>query len=362
MSEFVPKYKYISDDLKEKIRNKVYLYGENIPTEYELTNEYKVSRYTIRKALSILEETGYVVSKKGSGTYVIYKVDDGEIINELRDKTIGVITTHISEYIFPAIIRGIDDVLKKYNTTLILSSTNNDHNLERKHILSMIEKEVDGLIIEPTRSNEYNPNLIYYNMLKKCGIPYVLIHANYDLIESNVILFDDEKAGYDATIELINNGHKNIACIIKYDDKQGKYRLKGYLNALYENDIFIEDSIYIYTSHEEENAIKKFMKDYEKGKFSALFCYNDQIASKIISEMSKIEKSIPEDLSITSIDNSIISQNLAITSVNHPKIKLGIKAAEWLMESIMNKDSNTRKYVFTGNIKRRKSVKNISDN
>ncbi len=361
MDKFIPKYKQISDDIAKKIREKKYLFGDTIPTEYELTNEYEVSRYTIRKALAILEEEGYIKSQKGSGTYVTYKYNESEIEEKLKNKTIGIITTHISEYIFPSIIRGIEDTLKKYNTTLLLSSTNNDHSIERKSIISMIEKKVDGLIIEPTKSNEYNPNLTYYNKLKQAQIPYVMIHANYGLIESNQILFADEKAGYDATMELIKNGHRNIATIIKYDDKQGKYRLKGYLKALDENGVFLEDSIYIYKTHEEKLAVENFFKDFEKGKYTGVFCYNDQIASYVLKRLTVANLEMPRDLSITSIDNSIISQNLGISSVDHPKIALGVKAAEWIMNSILNQDFKNQRYVFSGDLKVRQSVKKLID-
>ncbi|MDO5026896.1 MAG: GntR family transcriptional regulator [Tissierellia bacterium] len=360
MDKFIPKYKQISDDLARKIRNKTYLYGDTIPTEYELATEYDVSRYTIRKALSILDEDGYIKGQKGSGTYVTYEFDESQIEERLRNKTIGIITTHISEYIFPSIIRGIEDTLKKYNATLLLSSTDNDHNIERKSIISMMEKNVDGLIIEPTKSNHYNPNLTYYHKLRQEKIPYIMIHADYGLIDSNQVLFDDEKAGYDATMELIKNGHRRIATIIKYDDKQGKYRLKGYLKALEEAEIFLKDSIYIYGTHEEKKAVEDFFEDFEEGRFSAVFCYNDQIASYVLKKLSEKDLQMPWDLSITSIDNSIISQNLGISSVNHPKSDLGIKAAEWIMKSILNQDFKNQSYTFPGDLVIRGSVREMS--
>lgn len=36
------------------------------------------------------------------------------------------------------------------------------------------------LIVEPTKSNQYNPNLAYYLSFKERGIPVVMINANYE--------------------------------------------------------------------------------------------------------------------------------------------------------------------------------------
>lgn len=67
-------------------------------------------------------------------------------------KTIGVITTYISDYIFPSIIRGIESRLNEENYSLLLASTNNDVEQEKKALEMMLSFGVDGLIVEPTKA------------------------------------------------------------------------------------------------------------------------------------------------------------------------------------------------------------------
>ena len=67
-------------------------------------------------------------------------------------KTIGVITTYISDYIFPSIIRGIERRLNEDNYSLLLASTNNDVAQEKKALEMMLSYGVDGLIVEPTKA------------------------------------------------------------------------------------------------------------------------------------------------------------------------------------------------------------------
>ena len=53
-------YDKVREDLLEKIRTGAYPEGETIPSEPELAQIYGVSRATIRQALQILSDDGYV--------------------------------------------------------------------------------------------------------------------------------------------------------------------------------------------------------------------------------------------------------------------------------------------------------------
>ncbi|MFV0559562.1 MAG: GntR family transcriptional regulator, partial [Enterococcus sp.] len=62
------KYQLIADDLREKIKTNVYPIGSVIPPELQLQKDYQVSRYTVRQAIALLVNEGYLRSEKGSGT------------------------------------------------------------------------------------------------------------------------------------------------------------------------------------------------------------------------------------------------------------------------------------------------------
>lgn len=71
----VPKSKFetIYRDLKSKVEQGDYLFGELLPSENTLIGIYDCSRNTIRRALSNLAEDGYVQSVHGKGVQVIYQ-------------------------------------------------------------------------------------------------------------------------------------------------------------------------------------------------------------------------------------------------------------------------------------------------
>jgi len=258
-----PKYQVIIDDIKSKILSGDYKVGDQIPTEASLQEKYEVSRQTVRKAILELSNEGFLRSEKGSGTYVSnqYQAKSG---GQSNTKTIGVITTYISDYIFPSIIRGIEGRLNEENYSLLLASTNNDVEQEKKALEMMLSFGVDGLIIEPTKSNLYNPNISYYLSFKEQEVPFIMINAYYEELSVPFLCLDDVQSSYLATKELISKGHTHIGLISKSDDLQGKYRMKGYIKALGEAKLgFRPEHVLTFDTETKPNlsaSLKKFLE------------------------------------------------------------------------------------------------------
>jgi len=66
-----PKYEKAYRVILERLKNGRYPVGGRIPTEGELAGHFEVSRVTIRRALDMLVQDGYVESRQGSGYRVL---------------------------------------------------------------------------------------------------------------------------------------------------------------------------------------------------------------------------------------------------------------------------------------------------
>lgn len=337
----VSKYNLIADELRSKILSEEYAIGSVIPPELKLMDRYNVSRHTIRQAIAILVNEGFLRKEKGSGTYV----DDrfkSQNRTEKRTKTIGVITTYLSDYIFPSIIRGIEEELRKKGYSLLLASTNNNPEQEKKCLESMLLQQVDGLIVEPTKSNQYNPNLSYYLSFKEAGIPVVMINAYYEAMELPSICLDDVKAGYLATSYLLERGLEELALIVKLDDLQGKLRMKGFIEAFEAHHrTFDSRNILTYSTEEKEKitdaALDRILNSQPA--IEGVVCYNDEIANSLVQKLIASGKNIPQDISIIGQDDSTLSTagEIPLTTVSHPKEVLGVDAARWMIKAIETK-------------------------
>lgn len=359
-----PKYLTIKNDLQELIQKGEYKVGEKIPSEAVLRAKYNVSRHTVRQSIAELVNSGHLVKQQGAGTFVSdqYKTQ----LNQNGKKKIGVITTYISDYIFPSIIRGIEEELSSCNYSLMLSSTRNNVDNEKLSLDSMISQQVDGLIVEPTKSNLMNPNLNYYLSLSEKNTPLIMVNASYEELDLPLVALDDVKAGQMATDHLIELGHTSIGMITKTDDIQGKNRLKGYLKALHKSNLtFKSEHIVRYDTESKPFIAEKIEKLLSQEQLPTAFVvYNDQIAVELIKEMSRLGKTCPGDFSVVSHDNSFYSTTLPtvkLTTIEHPKEELGKAAARWIVNAIEKGDKEQESIIFEPELVVRNSTRKLTD-
>lgn len=64
------KYKDIADDIRQKIINQEYTFGQKLPYEYVLCMSYHCNKETMKKALDILVKEGLIIRRRGAGTFV----------------------------------------------------------------------------------------------------------------------------------------------------------------------------------------------------------------------------------------------------------------------------------------------------
>jgi GntR family transcriptional regulator len=79
-----PKYYKIYEELLNQIRDGKYKENDLFPSDTELVKIYNVSRGTVREAIKLLIQQGYLVREQGKGTFVTYKK-----IRQDPDKLIG---------------------------------------------------------------------------------------------------------------------------------------------------------------------------------------------------------------------------------------------------------------------------------
>ena len=329
-----PKYFTLMEELKEEIVSGQIQPGEKLPSENQLTEKYSLSRHTVRKAIALLEREGYVEAYHGKGTFCSEKMRHMK-----KSRNIAVVTTYISDYIFPRLIQGMDNILSEQGYSIILKNTGNSRQKEARCLEELLQKDIDGLIIEPSKSQLScrHPNL--YENLDKYQIPYVFIQGIYtEMKDKPHILMDDVRGGYLVTQYLLELGHRRITGFFKADDIQGINRHKGYVKALQEAGISYDPDAVVWF-HTEDRRSKPAMMVREMVRSGNLpdgiVCYNDQIAVQVIETLEACGLKVPEDISVTGYDNSLYAQRgTGITTIAHPQEKLGGMAAELILEKI----------------------------
>ena len=260
---FVPKYAFLVNWIKDQILHGDLHFGDRLYSENELCSIFGISRQTVRQAIGILEqekvvsrrsrqaigilEQEKVVSRRrGSGTYVTWQKKPARS----GTKKIGVISTYVGEYIFMDILHSVEAVLSTNGYATQISFTHNQVENERRALRAMLDSDVDGIIVEPTKSGLPNPNLSMYDEFRSRNIPVLFFNAKYPGLDFPVVRLDDVAAGEMVTSFLIGKGHTKIAGIFQCDDIQGMLRYEGYIQALEKNNIEINSQRILWFSTE----------------------------------------------------------------------------------------------------------------
>jgi GntR family transcriptional regulator of arabinose operon len=325
--EFIEKH-YIS--LIEE--NKVSV-GDQLPSENEIAELFNVSRHTVRQALSYLVQEGWIYKERGKGSFYSKKRNNEVKIN------VAVLTTYISDYIFPKIISGIEEELRRKGYNLLLFNSNNNIETERECFEIIINQNISGLIVEPAQSTINNLHHDSIKKLEKNDIKYIAINANCDEENSAYIIVDDEQGGYKLAKYLLELGHRNIAALFKVDDLQGEKRRSGYIKALKEYGLsFNKNIVGEYITDNQEMYIDHFIKKLLnlEQRPTAILCYNDKVALRVIDNCRRENIKIPKELSIVSFDDSAlaVSSDVKLTTIKHPKEDMGKMAAKCIIDMI----------------------------
>lgn len=330
------KYRFLVETIKEKIKNGAYAPGERMESENRLSEEFGYSRQTVRQALSVLEREGLIERRRGSGTYI-----STESRRPARGSNVAIVTTYISDYIFPTIIRGIEETLTGAGYSLSLGVTNNHVEDESRILQSLISRKIDGVIVEGTKTAFPNPNVELYRKLQKMGVPVVFFNSYYrDLTDAVYVVTDDKKAGRQAVELLLSKGCRKLGGVFKSDDMQGHGRYAGFSEGLIRNGCSISDDCVVwYTTAERSRLFRPDNRDYMFERLrgcDGIVCYNDQIAYGAIDLLTSRGVRVPEDVLVTGFDNSSVSEYspVKITSFAHPKDEMGRIAANKLIHML----------------------------
>lgn len=177
-----------------------------------------------------------------------------------------------------------------------------------------------------------NPRVI--NKIIKTNITVALYGNEFRGIETDVVIPDNVKGGYELAKYLIKLGHKRIAFASgKGRDTRFDNRFAGYKQALNEAGIDADENLF--WRHYDSDHVDKEIAAISP---TAIFGANDATAIGIIKAVRRLGKKAPEDISVAGFDDRIFASysTPALTTVSIPKEEMGREAIRLLLERINN--------------------------
>lgn len=333
------KYETLTKLLTDQITRNLQQGITALPTEAELCAQYKVSRQTVRAALSLLRSQGIIASRQGSGSYAtgLLPIPERNII--------PILISSGQEYIYPSLLSDIQSTLSAHGYQIQVYPTANDVSMEREHLLTLLQDPPRGMIVEGSKSTLPNPNLDLYERLKKAGTFLLFLHNRYSALPDETFIKDDNYyGGYLLAEHLAGLGHTHIAGLFKIDDQQGPERYLGVASCLRDLGYELKDRHVGWFDTLDTEALRRrqdtrfltrFIQEGLAG-CSAVICYNDETAYWLMKELSYADIHVPQDLSVVCFDNSYLSDlsKIRITTLTHRPREMGTAVAECIMQKL----------------------------
>ncbi|KOP37642.1 MULTISPECIES: LacI family DNA-binding transcriptional regulator [Flavobacterium] len=331
----------------------------------QIAKELGVSVSTVSKALNdspeISEQTK--VKIKEYAKLKNYKPNViGLNLKNRKTKTIGVIIPNILNSFFAKVFSGIEKVADKKGYNVITCISN--ESLEKEvHTLEMLSNgTIDGFILSVSEEAQKLQDYNHFSAIINDGTPIVMFDRIADEVECDKVVVDDFDSALNSTQHLINLGCKNIALISSVDNLSvGKLRADGYLKALKDNNIPVNEKIILRTDSEDDMKAK--IDSIFDHKIDAIFALdeNDSVAALRVS-LKKGYK-VPEDISIIGFADGILASRRlspSLTTVSQHGIEIGEVAAKKLIERLEEPEGETSDYetiIIKTKLKERESTR-----
>jgi LacI family transcriptional regulator len=305
----------------------------------QIAKELDVSISTVSKSLRDSSEISEDTRQKVQAFAKLYNYKPNNIALSLKNrksKTICIIIPEIIHHFFATVISGVEHVANKkgYNVIVCLSDESFDKEVINMEMLA--NGSIDGFIMSLSKETQQKRDFHHITEVINQGMPVVMFDRVTNDILCDKVIIDDNLAAFNATQYLVDKGFKKIALITTVDYVSvGKLRTEGYVKALKNNDIAVDESLILKIEDTDnfEAPIESLLTNNE---IDAIFAVNEIFAVTAIKTATRLGKKVPQDISIIGFTDGIISKysSPSITTVGQNGVKMGEKAAKMLIEKL----------------------------
>ena len=258
--------------------------------------------------------------------------------NGAQDKSIGIIIKDINYPFYTSIVSGVKEYANSCGYSVIITSSENDHEYEKKFTHLFSAKDIKGAIIAPLV--EGTAEIEHLFNLKMLNYPFVLLE-DVKGIQANVVAIDNLKAIKQAVKYLIDSGHTKIVHFAgPPQSSHTQERIEGFRHAFSERTlVFKKDMIVSVGSKHEESYCKTidFFNSLKREDYpTAIVCFNDQQALAVMMALKELKLRVPDDISIIGNDDIYYAKiyPVPLTTIRAPQHEIGKKSAEILIKNI----------------------------
>lgn len=248
-----------------------------------------------------------------------------------RTKTVGLILPDLGNPFFALVAAGIEAEIRDAGYTLLVANTSNDHAREIAITRTLLERQVDALLIASS-----GPGGEHLELAIARGVHVVLVDTHPQQLTTDCVMADNETGAADATRHLLSLGHTDIGVItgLLANDSSAAERLAGVRRTLKKVGHRLPDARCVsgdYGFASGERAARTLLEQEDRP--TALFVTNNLMTLGALRVIAELGLSIPADVSLVGFDDMdwYPIAEPPITAVAQPAHEIGRRAAERLL-------------------------------
>ncbi len=345
------------------------------PTIIDVAELAGVSRATASRAMGgygrIAEST--VVQVRAAAEQLGYRPNEvARAMRRGRTKTIGlVIIADFTNAFFDRATKAIVDAAKARGYQVLITNTDEDIAAERQAIETLIDKQVDGLIVVPSTAAVHD-HLI---KIQKSGKPMVLLDRRLEGIIATSVTTDDFIGAEAAVRHAVAMGHKRIGFLVAAAGNFGhsaerpallissvEDRVNGFMSACADVGIKPKQQSWMFCEdnpRDPEIAVAKLLDQSRTP--TIIIASNNDMALALLKTAGNRKMAIGRDISLITFDDSQWAEAMApgLTVVARPVEEVGAIAVEKLLAEIDSPGQPAEKIVLPTELIARGSVANL---
>ncbi|GIP31406.1 LacI family DNA-binding transcriptional regulator [Paenibacillus sp. J2TS4] len=260
--------------------------------------------------------------------------------------TVAVLLADVTNPFQMTLAKGIEDVMYKRDYQLLISSTKENVEIERKNLMMLYEKRVDGIIVCTTgQANDEIRAII------RRHIPVVLVDRPVYSLATDIVA-DNSMVGMELLVQhLVELGHRRIGVVHgDLNTIHGKIRHDSVQKALERFQLpMVPELQYTggFSYSGGASALEHFIALDDPP--TALLSANNNMTAGIMKACRHRDIHIPDDMTLVSFGELEYNWNLITPSVTHVSqspLIIGQKAAELLLNRLQNEGKEEVSHVF----------------
>jgi len=204
-----PRYWQIYEFLLNEISSGKLKLGDQVPSEKELCETFRVSRITSKKALEMLSAKEFISRQRGKGSFVVET--PATIVlrrQEASFRAIAFLLSTLDDFFGKRLLCSVQAACEALGYHMILKLTNESPDDEEKALRALDDENVAGILMIPTQGEHYNAEILQQILRKR---PLVFVDRKMWGLPVPSVTSDNVAASEEATRGLLEKGHRNIA-------------------------------------------------------------------------------------------------------------------------------------------------------